>query len=144
MVAVTQKNRYKDSDEEVEELRQKLAQAEASLKESEEKFARLSNATHEAVIVHENGKPQEINDNFTRLFGYSLAELESFNGEQLFIAPESRELVTTHFGKNHDDPYEAIGLKKDGTKFDIELSCKTCKQNGSTIGVVAIRAIRER
>jgi len=59
----------------------------------DERFSALARAAREAVFIHENGVVQEINDAFTRLFGYERHEIIGKNGVTALTAPESQPEV---------------------------------------------------
>jgi two-component system, cell cycle sensor histidine kinase and response regulator CckA len=59
-------------------------------------------------------------------------------------APESRDQVRSNFLAGYDRPYEAIGLKKDGTKLTGELRGRPIMHRGQLARVVAVRDISER
>src|SRR5260221_14795456 len=58
-----------------------------ALRESEERFRALSDAAREAVLIHENGVVQDVNQAFTALLGYPRTEVIGQYGS-LFIAPD--------------------------------------------------------
>ena len=84
-----------------------------SIKESNE----LINATMEAIIIHKNGICVNANQSALDMFGF--ASKEEFNGNNVLsqVAPESLELVKSKISLYDSGQYEAILLKKDGTKF---------------------------
>lgn len=129
--------------QEADNLRGKLEIAEEKLKESEEKFLRLSDASFEAVLIIDNNRVQETNKNFTKIFGWSLADLQNSTTPQ-FIAPESLKDVMKHFSESHEESHEAVGLRKDGSTLDIEISCKHFNFRGKDLKVVVIRDISRR
>src|SRR6185503_18768358 len=67
-------------------------QAEQALRESEERFARLSEAAFEGVAITVQGVVQDANEQMARLFGYRLEELIGLRATDV-AAPESRALV---------------------------------------------------
>ncbi len=129
--------------EENRKLRQSLSCMEERLKMSDEKFLRLSDATFEAVLLHEDGKILETNVKFQVMFGWSLDDLRN-SSEPVFIAPEFRELLMKHFAEKHEEPYEVLGQRKDGSKFHIEIHCKGLNLCGKNLRVVTIRDISKR
>ncbi|MBI5528832.1 MAG: GAF domain-containing protein [Deltaproteobacteria bacterium] len=66
--------------------------AEQELRESEERFRRLSEATFEGIAVHEKGVILEANEAFSRMFGYEPRDVIGMNALD-FAAPESRDMV---------------------------------------------------
>ena len=66
-------------------------QAEEELRESEERFAKLSEAAFEGVAITFQGVVQDANEQMARMFGYRLDELIGLRAIDV-AAPESREL----------------------------------------------------
>lgn len=111
--------------------------------EISERFRKLSEASFEAIIIHENGKIVEVNEACTKLFGYSHDELIGKTAFDLAVE-EDREFVKQQVQKKYELPYEARGLRKDGTIFSGELNAKEIRYNDKTARVVAIRDISDR
>ena len=118
-------------------------EAEKNLRESEERFRKLTEATFEAVAIHREGKILETNPRFCAMFGY---ESEEVIGMSLtdFAAPESRELVYKNSRSGYEESYEALGQKKDGTLFRGELRGTALTYRGGEARVTAIRDVTER
>jgi PAS domain S-box-containing protein len=114
-----------------------------ALEESEDRFRALSAATFEAVAIHDQGIIVEANQSFAAMFGYPLAEVIG-RGALEFAAPRSRELVLQKIRSGATDPYEATGLRKDGSTFVGELRGKPIQYRGRAMRVTAIRDITER
>ncbi|MCL5773062.1 MAG: PAS domain S-box protein [Firmicutes bacterium] len=117
--------------------------AEEALRESEERFRRLSEATFEGIVIHEKGKILEANHTLAGMFGYELDELIGKSGLDL-LTPESQEIVSGHILYGSEEPYEAVGIKKDGTTFPLEIRGKTSVYENRFVRVGAIRDITER
>lgn len=118
----------------------KIRKAEKALQESEERFRRLAETTNESIAVHEKGKILEVNEAFLKLFGYSEKEVIGMSVENL-AAPESKELVIANILNQVEKPYEATGLKKDGSKFIGEIIGKTISYKGKKARVTVMRDI---
>ena len=118
-------------------------QAQQALEDSEERFRRLSGATLEAIIVHEQGKIIDVNQTAVKMFGYPIADLIDHNGLSLIVA-EDRDLVLKHIVNGYEKPYEVTGLKQDGTRFPIEIEGRSLPSEGRELRVAAIRDITER
>jgi PAS domain S-box-containing protein len=103
--------------------------AESALRDSERKFRALSEEMFEGVAVYVRGRLQWCNRAFAELFGYSLEELR--NGEpSMLLAPEAgepaRRIVASHAaGDTPLLPCETIGMRKDGSRIDIDIKTKT-------------------
>jgi PAS domain S-box-containing protein len=118
-------------------------EANVALRESEERFRGLSDATFEGIAISENGRVLETNRAFAELFGYERSEVVGMNVLD-FVASESHELVRRNISSLSREPYEAIGLKKDATTFDVEVHGKTSSHRNHIVRVTAIRDITER
>lgn len=116
---------------------------EDSLQQALERFHRLSEASFEGIVIHEKGKILELNQALAEMFGYEHQELLGRSGFDL-VTPESRKVLMEQIGSGSDDPYEAVGVKKDGTTFPIEIHGKTAIFEGHTVRVGAVRDISER
>ncbi|NES97047.1 MAG: PAS domain S-box protein, partial [Desertifilum sp. SIO1I2] len=117
--------------------------AEEELLESESRFRVLIEATFDCIVIHERGIILEANQGTSRTFGYPLCEMI---GRPVldFAAPESRDLVLQNIQIENEEPYEAIGLRKDGTKFSIEVTGKPHIYKGRRVRVSALRDISKR
>ncbi|HUN54919.1 MAG TPA: diguanylate cyclase [Smithella sp.] len=111
---------------------------------SKERFRLLSDATFEAIVIHEDGVPFHANDNFFKIFGYKPDEMLGKEMLSATIAPESLDFVKKRAATNNLKPYEAIGVRKDGTKFPMEIRARKIEYEGRTFRCGAIRDITER
>jgi len=116
---------------------------EEALLESEERYRNLADASFEGVAISEDGEILYANLAFANMFGYESSEIR---GREVleFKAPEKHDLVRQKISSGSDEPYEAIGLKKDGTRFPIEIRGKTTSHGGRTFRVSALRDLSER
>jgi two-component system, sensor histidine kinase and response regulator len=117
--------------------------AEQALREGEERFRSLSDASFEGVAISENGRILETNRAFAGIYGYEPHEVIGMTAEEL-IAPESREMALRYIASDFEEPYEAVGLKKDGTKFDVEVRGKKSSYRGRPVRITALRDITAR
>lgn len=117
--------------------------AQEKLKESEERYRQLSEATFEGIIFHDKGKILEVNQNFATMFGYDISELIGMNGFELF-APESRDSAIKKIISGYEKPYEAIGIKKDGSTFHMAIRGKSIHYQGCIARVATVRDITEQ
>jgi len=98
--------------------------SEEGLRESEERFRYLSNASSEAIFFTKNGIGIEANQAAADMFGYDdPSEFIGMFGTEI-LAPESHEIVKEHMLNNLTTPYEAIGKCKDGSLFPIAIRGK--------------------
>jgi PAS domain S-box-containing protein len=99
--------------------------AQELLHESEERFRLLSEAA--------------ANDQFFKMFGYKPKELLGIQVVPIVMAKESLEFVKKQIASKSATPYEALGSKKDGDTFPVEVHAKPIKYQGREVRVVAIR-----
>jgi PAS domain S-box-containing protein len=116
---------------------------EEALRESEERFRQLSEASFEGILIHDRGKILDVNETLLSLFGYSRDEVIGRSVLD-FAAPESRELVMKNVLSGYLKPYEALGLRKGGTRFTCELIGRTIPYRGSMARVTVLRDVTER
>jgi PAS domain S-box-containing protein/putative nucleotidyltransferase with HDIG domain len=116
---------------------------DTELKLSEERFRLLSEAAEEGIAVHDKGIIIEANQALARMFGYELSEMIGMHAEKL-ASPESWDIIREHFAKESDEPYEGIGLRKDGSTFECSLVGKPYKYKNSILRVAVLRDITER
>jgi PAS domain S-box-containing protein len=136
--------------QELTDLHQQVAQLEAAYQrldaawhDSDERFRRWSEATFEGVAIHEQGQILEANPKLAEIFGY---EPPDFIGKQVseLIAPESRDQVLAKALSETQESYEAVGLRKDGVVFPIEISEKPMPSQGGAVKILVIRDITEQ
>ncbi|MDZ7723679.1 MAG: PAS domain S-box protein [candidate division KSB1 bacterium] len=116
--------------------------AEQLLKESEERFKALHNASFGGIAIHDKGIILECNQGLSEITGYSLDELIGMDG-LLLIAPETRDLVMNNILAGYEKPYEAIGLRKNGELYPIRLEARNIPYKGKTVRTVEFRDITE-
>ncbi len=118
-------------------------EAEIKLRQSEERFKRLQEASFGGIAVHDQGKIIDANQGLANITGYSLNELIGMDGLML-IAPEFREHVTQKIRMGYELPYDVIGMKKDGTRFNLEVKGKNIQIEQQALRVTEFRDITER
>lgn len=112
-------------------------------REINERFRKLFDTSFEAIAIHENGKIVEVNEACTQLSGYTREELKNINAFEL-VFQDDRKFVAEQVRQNREMPYEARGVKKDGTVFWGEFNAKEIKFGGKTTRVVTFRDISDR
>lgn len=135
---------------ELEEARHKIAElkiiehqrdwAEERLKESQERFHRLADATNEGIMIHDKGKIIDTNQTFAGMVGYSISELIGSDCLKL-IDKKDRDRTRKNLLSEKEESYEVVGLKKDGSTFPIEIRSKSILDNGKKVRIAAIRDI---
>ena len=110
---------------------------------SEERFREWSDAAFDGVVVHEQGHILQANQSLARMFGYEFGELGGMAIVNL-AAPESRSLVSGKLDSNGNTPYEAVGLRKNGSTFSIEISSRVRPETDVSGGLLVVRDFTEQ
>ncbi len=115
-----------------------LLDSQKILQETNEEFEHLINSTMEAIFVWKDNKCINVNSEAVKLFGYENKE-ELLGLEVLDIVESSyHELVKSNRQVNVSEPYEIVGLRKDGTIFPILASGHNFIHRNSNIRVSAM------
>ncbi len=117
--------------------------AEQSLKESEERFKKLHNASFGGITIHDKGLILDCNKGLSNITGFSYEELIGMDG-LLLISEKSRELVMSNILAEYEKPYEAIGLRKNGEEYPLRLEARMIRSEGKKVRVVEFRDITEQ
>lgn len=121
----------------------KCKRVKEALRESEQRFQGLAEATFEGIVIHEQGKIIDANQSFANLFGYELGEVIGMEAKD-FLTPKSLVLVMAKTVTGDEKPYEVMGLKKDRTTLPLEVTGKNCIYQGRQVRVSSARDITER
>ena len=137
---------YEELEERIEELEKMETvhkKTEEALRESEERYKKLSEATFEGIVFHEKGKILDINRTYANMIGYEISEIIGRDALD-FIAPEYRDLVYKNIITEYEKPYEALGLRRDNTTFPIEIRGKAVHYQGRIARVAVVRDTTQR
>ena len=114
-----------------------------ALELSEQRFTGLSKATFDAVAIHDQGEILVVNDAFYELFGYKPSEVIGRMVTE-FCTPESREILMDNTRLQKEEPYVAMGLRKDKSTFYAEICGKAIVYQDRNARVATIRDITEQ
>ena len=129
------------------ELEEEIAQHKITgneLQESEEHFRKLGEGSSEAIVFHEKGVILDANSQFYKMFGYNPEELAGKDAIPLTATPESVKYIKKQISLGNSNSYEATGMKKDGTKFPIEIRGKETSYKGRIVRITVIRDLTEQ
>jgi len=113
------------------------------LKESEERFKALHDASFGGVIIHDKGLILDCNQGLAEMTGFRHDELVGMNGLEL-IAPDSLDLVLQNIKSGYEKRYEGQGLRKDGSIYPLSIRGKNVRYKGLEVRVIEFRDISER
>jgi PAS domain S-box-containing protein len=118
-------------------------QAEKELRESQERYRALSEASFEGLTFISEGRFLAVNETLARMLGYEVDELIGRSPLD-FVAPESMDLVRNKIESGSEEPYEHLALRKDGTSVPVEVREKATSFQGRSARVTSIRDISWR
>jgi len=117
--------------------------AERTVRQSEERMRKFTEATDEAIVFHRDGIITDGNEALHRLTGFALHEvlgLSIFN----FISPEWRATALEYTRSGREDPYEVTIRHKDGHAIPVEVVGKTMPLHHADYRIVVVRDITAR
>jgi PAS domain S-box-containing protein len=117
-----------------------LIRTEAELEGSRQRYRALADATFEAVFISKNGVCIDANQTSSAMFRIPREELIGIFGTDV-IAPEFRERVKANMLSGYEDPYHAIAVKRDGTRFHVMIQGKMIRIGNSDMRVTVVRDI---
>lgn len=117
--------------------------AEKALRESEEKHHALASATFEAIFISENGVCVETNQAASDMFGYRYDELIGIFGTDV-ISEDTCHIVRENMLSGCEHPYEAVGVRKDGSRFPAQFQGRMFQYRGKPVRVTAVRDLTEQ
>ncbi|HEY9647465.1 MAG TPA: CHASE2 domain-containing protein [Chroococcidiopsis sp.] len=118
-------------------------QAELDLLESEARFRQLAEAAVEAVVVMEQDHVLDVNQAFTQMFGYSLADTRGMPVDHLVVAND-RELFVQVLQLQGEGFQEINCLHSDGTTFPAEIRLKVATYGERVVKIASIYNISDR
>jgi PAS domain S-box-containing protein len=120
-----------------------LSWTETDLQKVKEKFNQLSSADFDGILVHKKVKILQADSTIAAMFGYTSPEL----AEQTLLelsTPDGREIVLRNTLMGYEDPYEVVGLRKDGSRFPLQIYSRPLAYQGRSVRVMGLRAMVER
>lgn len=126
-------------------------EAEFALRESEERYHRLVDASPDAIVVYQQGTVMFVNPAAVSLFGGPGASPADLVGRPVatFVHPDSREIVGQRMAQMGRDrtplpPIEEKYLRLDGAVLTLELAAIPCEWRGEPAAQVVARDITGR
>jgi PAS domain S-box-containing protein len=99
---------------------------------------RLCEASFDGVVIFEKGVIVASNRQFAELFGYTPEELTGMNIFAL-CTPKWHSSLMEKMVSGCQRAYEAVGLKKNGVQFPIEIRAGECGMDGRHLHMMACR-----
>ena len=115
-------------------------QAEQEMRDSEQRFRRLSDASRDGIVVVEDRIIRDANRAVSRLFGIDESELNGMPLTQLVLA-EKRADLAGYLTGGLDGTMETTGLRRSGATFDLEIAMRPLSLHGRVARVLVLRDI---
>jgi PAS domain S-box-containing protein len=117
--------------------------AEEALRESEERFRTLSEASFEGIVVHDDGTVLEVNQSILDQTGY--AREETIGRSLLeFFPPEAGPLIQEAWRQEVTEPFEAQLLNRSGELRMVQIQARAMDYKGRKARVATIIDVTER
>ena len=116
-------------------------QAESELRQSEERFRFLADATFEGLCIVEEGKILFANRQLADMIGFSVDELIGM--DTLSLVPEDSTERLLEIRRQPEVIDTLIGVRKDGSRFPAEIRRRPMSYFGRTVQSIAVRDMSE-
>lgn len=113
---------------------------ENELRESERRFKALHEASFGGITIHDKGVIIECNQGLSEITGYSYDELIGMDG-LLLISEKRRDMVLQNILSGYEEPYEALGVRKNGEEYPVRLHARNIPYKGKQVRTVEFRDI---
>ena len=120
------------------------ARGRQALTESEARLRALSAATFEGIAFVEDGLVIDGNDQLARLLGFDAVADVVGRPAHAFVAPEFVGTVAQAIRDNRPEPYEAVCVRRDGSRFWAEIQGQPTPYHGRTVRMTAVRDVTAR
>ena len=120
-----------------------LASREEELRMSELRFRRLADLTREGIALHDGERIVETNNCAAVMFGYQPGEMAG-RPVLSFLAPEVQAVARAQIAAGSGEPYESVGLRKDGSRFPVEIYAREIDYEGQALRVIVVRDLTAR
>jgi diguanylate cyclase (GGDEF)-like protein/PAS domain S-box-containing protein len=117
--------------------------SEQALRDSEQRFRALHEASSAGIVLHNQGIILECNQSLAEMNGYDMEQLIGMNCLEL-LAPAWRGLALQYIAEGYDKIYEVEGLRRDGSLYALEIRGKNISYQGRSVQVAEFRDISER
>ncbi|WP_320111840.1 PAS domain S-box protein [Draconibacterium orientale] len=114
------------------------------IKENEEHYRFLSEASFEGIIIHQNGIIRDVNQTLLNISGFSREELIGKNILLNFVLEENIPQVLASMQHECSTPFIVGIRKKDHTIGYVEIESRSISYKGEIVRIAALRDVSER
>jgi PAS domain S-box-containing protein len=118
---------------------------EEALRDSEERFRILSNASTEGIVLSDRGNVIDVNERFLDIFGFTRREEVLGKPVRDFVIRDSKRFVSSRISSAGPlSSFEIVCRKKDGSEIFLEARGQNIPYNGKKIRITSINDITQR
>jgi PAS domain S-box-containing protein len=114
-----------------------------ALQNSEKRFRQLAQATWEGILIYEQGQLLQTNSQLCKMFGYQEYELLGKQIFEVLLDRTSIRAMELPADPETIGPFEARGIRRDGSTFPVEFRVKHIDYQGRQVQVAAIRDVTD-
>ncbi len=138
-----QRRQQEETEAELRRQNSALLKSQQLLKESEDRFRALHDASFGGVVIHDQGIILDCNQELCEMTGYHHDELIGMDGFRL-IEPGFLDVVLENVRKGFSGAYEVEGIRKDGSVYPLAIRGKNIMFRGRPVRVIEFRDITVR
>lgn len=117
----------------------------AALRDSEERFRSLSDASVEAIMIHDGKAILNCNLALARMFGYERPEeLIGRDPVDTLVSARSQPQIRKRMAGTETAPAEVTCVRQDGSEFPVETGSRVMKYQGRDARLVSCRDLSDR
>jgi PAS domain S-box-containing protein len=109
-----------------------------------ERLEMMSQASFEGLLYHVDGVVIDVNERLCEMHGYTRAEMLGPDVLRRCVAPEDIPDILRRQAERYEGEYNATAIRKDGSRFRVEVQSKQGRLGDRAVRVIAIRDITER
>ena len=109
-----------------------------ALVSNEMKYRKLFETSHDAILIHHEGKIIDFNQRFCEIFGYSAREVTSLSISDV-VYHDDLPRVLEKMRNNSEEPYPHRGVRKDGQIIHVKVHGGPLKTNTAELRFLSIR-----
>ncbi|MCE5324987.1 MAG: PAS domain S-box protein [Planctomycetaceae bacterium] len=113
------------------------------IRQSQQRFRVLVEATGEGIVIHDNGRIIDANEQFARMHGYEPSEVIDMEMAD-FIMPDDLDRVRAYAAGTQDDLIEFRGRRRDGSRVFVEAVCRTAWYDDREVRICVLRDLTQR
>ncbi|HVU50222.1 MAG TPA: PAS domain S-box protein [Polyangia bacterium] len=109
-----------------------------------ERLEMMSSASFEGLLFHVDGVVIDVNERLCEMHGYERAEMLGPDVLRRCVAAEDVPEIVRRIAERYEGEYMATAVRKDGSRFRVEVQSKHGRLGNRPVTVVAIRDVTER